>query len=180
VPGGQGSSPIIHWPDAHARLASIACDQMTRASARPLLALGRRRRVCYALSGVTLADASPSSSSKGSITTIFACASASCTRDRPASSNQSPSSKHYERDPLIISHDRSDHRSLDTPCGTCSCPVMRVGLGISVGPPLLRFWSPATLTGCARAVRGGRPPDDPASAFHPRRPARSQCDLPTR
>jgi len=29
----------------------------------------------------------------------------------------------------------------------------------------LRFSSPATLTGCARAVRGGRPPDDPASAF---------------
>jgi hypothetical protein len=27
------------------------------------------------------------------------------------------------------------------------------------------FESPATLTGCARAVRGGQPPDDPASAF---------------
>jgi hypothetical protein len=35
---------------------------------------------------------------------------------------------------------------------------------------------PATLAGCARAVRGGRPPDDPASAFpiiH--RPARLLC-----
>jgi hypothetical protein len=146
-------------------LASIACDPLTRASARPPLALGRLRRVSYALSGVTVTDASPSSSSRGDITTIFACASASCARDRPASSNQSPSSKHYERDPLIISHDRSDHRALDTLRGTRSCPLMRVGLGISVGPPLLRFWSPATLPGCARAVRGGRPPDDPASAF---------------
>jgi hypothetical protein len=33
--------------------------------------------------------------------------------------------------------------------------------------PLLRFASPSTLAGRARAVRGGRPPDDPASAFAP-------------
>jgi hypothetical protein len=34
------------------------------------------------------------------------------------------------------------------------------------GRPLLRFFIPAAFTGPRCAVRGGRPPDDPASAFH--------------
>jgi hypothetical protein len=36
----------------------------------------------------------------GGVTANFAYASASCARDRPAASNQSPHAKNYERDPF--------------------------------------------------------------------------------
>ena len=68
-----------------------------------------------------------------------------------------------------------------TCCGTLACPMCMPAPVIGRAP-LLRFSSPATLAGCARAIRGGRPPDDPASAFpSPRQPAHfSQCNLLTR
>jgi hypothetical protein len=55
-----------------------------------------------------------------------------------------------------------------------------IGSASLVDPPLLRFSSPATLAGGARAIRGGQPPDDPASAFHPalaRARAHATCRL---
>jgi hypothetical protein len=83
--------------------------------------------------------------------------------------NQSPHAKHYEHDPR-------DH----TAGPTCRMPDAAThavphdpGPAPWVGTPLLRFASPSTLTGGAGAVRGGRPPDDPASAFHPDPPARA-------
>jgi hypothetical protein len=60
----------------------------------------------------------------------------------------------------VSSHDRPDRlaRRARTEC-------LGVG-GPSPGrAPLLRFSSPTVLAGHARAIRGGRPPDDPASAF---------------
>jgi hypothetical protein len=53
---------------------------------------------------------------------------------------------------------------------TSSClppaPQCQVGrLDARSRAPLLRFSSPSTLAGRARAVRGGRPPDDPASTL---------------
>ena len=76
--------------------------------------------------------------------------------------------QHYERDPR-------DHTSGPT----CRLPGVRHRVSARRGPgflrraPLLRFSSPSALTGNARVVRGGRPPDDPASAFHPDPPARA-------
>jgi hypothetical protein len=92
--------------------------------------------------------------------------------------------KHYERDPFNVSHDRPDRRSLRH-AGTIVCldksmsaPVIRSGASLEVSH------SPATLAGCARAVRGGQPPDDPASAFpscvSSARAPSLQGDLPTR
>jgi hypothetical protein len=62
----------------------------------------------------------------------------------------------------LSSHDRPD---LLAPRAGTEC---RTTGGRDIGrAPLLRFASPSTLAGRARAVRGGRPPDDPASAFAP-------------
>jgi len=136
------------------------------------LASGRLRRVFLRTLGRHhfLRTHHPVRRLAGSITTIVACASASYARDRPAASNQSPHAKNYERDPLSFSHDRPDRRGPRYPH---MCAATSTSAGFLGQAPLLRFSSPATLTGCARAVRGGRPPDDPASAFPIiRRPAR--------
>jgi len=128
------------------------------------LASGRLRRVFLRTLGRHhfLRTHHPVRRLAGSITTIVACASASYARDRPAASNQSPHAKNYERDPLSFSHDRPDRRGPRSPH---MCAPTSTSAGFLGQAPLLRFSSPATLTGCARAVRGGQPPDDPASAF---------------
>jgi hypothetical protein len=85
--------------------------------------------------------------------------------------NQSPHAKHYEHDPQ--SHDRPD-----LPLARRRHNVSRrCGPGSLGRAPLLRFSSPSALTGNARVVRGGRPPDDPASAFHPDPPARATASF---
>lgn len=92
--------------------------------------------------------------------------------------------KHYERDPFIVSHDRPDRRSLRH-AGTVVCldksvsaPVIRSGASLEVCGPLQRSLARA------RAIRGGQPPDDPASAFPSRvssaRAPSVQGDLPIR
>ena len=66
----------------------------------------------------------------------------------------------------IFLHDRFDRRPLDMLKHPLRVPIIACRHRSSIDPPLLRFAAPATLTGCARAVRDGRSPDDPASAFH--------------
>jgi len=166
-------------PDAHARLVRSRVIIWPERS--PVtLACGRLRRVSITHSRVSpFPDASPSSSSRRWHHYDLTCASASCTRDRPAWSNQSPSTENYEHDPFVRTTGPTAVRS-DTPARLCLCKS--VPAPVVSQAPLLRFSSPATLTGCARAIRGGQPPDDPASAFPScRRPARVlSSDLPTR
>jgi len=65
------------------------------------------------------------------------------------------SAKHYERDPRLDCTTGPDHRLLAPRAGTSMCrSETRVAARFLVGPPLLRFSSPATLTGCARALSG--------------------------
>jgi hypothetical protein len=130
------------------------------------MAFSRLWRVFVTHSRASPVDASPVLRVRGGdITTIIACASASCTRDRLAESNQSTRAKHYEHDPYLL-HDRFDRRPLGMLKHPLRVPIIACRHRSSIDPPLLRFAAPATLTGCARAVRDGRSPDDPASAFH--------------
>jgi hypothetical protein len=67
------------------------------------MAFSRLWRVFVTHSRASPVDASPVLRVRGGdITTIIACASASCTRDRLAESNQSTRAKHYEHDPYLF------------------------------------------------------------------------------
>jgi hypothetical protein len=57
------------------------------------------------------------------------------------------------------------------PDADTACRATRARLAWSSSS--LEVFAPSALTGNARVVRGGRPPDDPASAFHPDPPARA-------
>jgi len=84
----------------------------------------------------------------------IACASASCARDRPAASNQSPHPRNYEHDPFIFAR----------PARPAVAPsrwhfrAARTRLGILGRTPLLRFRVP-----CNARWRRSRYPGRPAS-----------------
>jgi len=126
--------------------------------------LSRLHRVSYALSGATISDASPSSSSHWQHHHDLACASASCARDRHACANQSPSAKHYELDPSSFARP-ADRRSLDMPTSVhaacMSAPVFWSSASLEVFRPLQRSLAALALSGAAglRTI--------PLRRFHP-------------
>jgi hypothetical protein len=169
VPGGRRSSPISPGPTP-VRVRSAASDF---APDRPpavlawagLSSSGGRRRTHHPFCA----------SGFGSHHCDFTCASASCARDRPGSPNQSAaaSTTGTTRFRFRTTGPTRLLRRAGTECPASASRHDRT--------PLLRFSSPATLAGRARAVRGGRPPDDPASAFHLRSGPRLDLrDLPAR
>jgi hypothetical protein len=160
VPGGQGPSPVSPGPTP-VRVRSVASDLHPIVRRPYWLGPASRPRV------VAVGRITRSARPFGSCHCDFTCASASCARDRPGSPNQSAAASTTGTTRFRFA--RPVRPGFVRRAGTeCRTSARRRGR-----TPLLRFSSPATLAGRARAVRGGRPPDDPASAFHLRSGPRS-------
>lgn len=150
--GGQRSSPIQFWPDARARSPSLRV--MGSLEHPPaLIGFGRLPFLEWRAVGHYPLVARPAD---GGVTTALACASASCTRDRPAGPNQSAGRKALRARPA--SHvTRPARPAMTSPRRHRSALIKASGgPGVFGRAPLLRFASPATLTG-SRSRCPGRP-----------------------
>jgi hypothetical protein len=161
VPGGQGPSPVSPGPTP-VRVRSVASD-LHPIVRRPYW-LGPASRPRVVAVGRITRSARP-------VSAPVTATSRALRRLAPATApahriNRLP--RALRARPAFVSARPVRLRLLRRADTECRASMSRHGR-----TPLLRFSSPATLAGRARAVRGGRPPDDPASAFHLRSGPRS-------
>jgi hypothetical protein len=151
------------WTRRPCAFNSIACDHLTRASTGHV-GLGQLQRVSLRTLGRHHPDASPSSSRPRKWHHYNRRLRFGVIRSRPPCCARINRRTQRTTSATRLIFRTTGPTAVVRNIRTCVLRHRRPR-GFLVRQPLLRFSSPATLTGCARAVRGGQPPDDPASAF---------------